>query len=99
MNAQRTERCEHCQRVKGEPVGNKRPARYCWKPHDEACRAAELWHLRNLRTVLERARELISTPRDMPAHLEAELALVLAIAVVDTQPPPAHPEATLSSPA
>lgn len=88
MNAQRNERCEHCQRVKGDPSGNKRPARYCWAEHDAACRAAELWHLRNLRTVLERARTLISTPRGTVDHANAETLLVLAIAVVDTQTPP-----------
>lgn len=88
MNAQRSERCESCKRPKGEPGGNKRPARYCWEQHDAACRAAELWHLQTLHSVLERARTLISTARDTPEHLQAELELVHAIAVVDTQTPP-----------
>jgi hypothetical protein len=88
MNSQRSERCESCKRVKGTEGSAKRPARYCWQQHDEACRSAELWHLRNLHTVLERARALISTARDTAEHRKAELELVLAIAVVDTQTPP-----------
>lgn len=97
MNAQRSERCESCTRVKGDSNSNKRPPRYCWKEHDEACKAAELWHLRNLKTVLERARTMISTPRGTREHTDAETLLVLAIAVVDTQTPPHPADPPLSS--
>lgn len=94
MNAQRSERCEFCTRVKGIPGSKKRPPRYCWQTHDDACRAAELWHLRYARAALELARELISTPRGTPEHLEKELQLVRALAVIDTQVPPTVPDET-----
>jgi len=89
MNSQRSERCPSCQRVKGDPGSKKRPTRYCWLEHDEACRAAELWTLRNVPALLDAGRKLISTPRGTPEHLAAELELVQAFAVLDTQQPPA----------
>lgn len=89
MNAQRSERCASCKRVKGDPASTKRPARYCWLEHGDACRAAELWGLRNVAGVVDVARKLVSTPRGTPEHLAAELELVRAIAVLDNQPPPA----------
>ncbi len=92
--AQQRDRCPTCKRVKGAPDSKKRPARYCWLEHDEACRAAELWALRNMGPVVDLARKLVSTPRGTPEHLAHELELVKAIAVLDTQAPPAEQLAT-----
>jgi hypothetical protein len=91
MNSQRSERCRSCHRVKGDPLSAKRPPRYCWLEHDDACRAAELWSLRNVAAVVEVARKLVSTPRGTAAHRAAELELVRTIAKLDTQPPPTAP--------
>lgn len=97
MNSQRSERCPSCKRVKGDPGSTKRPARYCWLEHDDACRAAELWGLRNVPAVIDAARKLVSTPRDTPEHLAAELELVRAMAVLDTQPIPPAPVETANT--
>jgi len=71
--------------VKGDPGSTKRPLRYCWLQHDAACRAAELYWLRNAGLVVEFARKLVSTPRNTIEHQRAELELVQALAVLDTQ--------------
>lgn len=97
MNSQRSERCPSCQRVKGDLGSTKRPPRYCWLEHDDACRAAELWSLRNVPKVLEAARKLISTPGGTVEHQAAELELVQAFAVLDSQPPPAAPVETATA--
>lgn len=91
MNSQRSERCPSCKRVKGDATSKKRPPRYCWLEHDDACRAAELWSLRNIGAVLDAARALVSTPRGTPEHLAAELELVRVMAVHDSQPAPVPP--------
>lgn len=91
MNSQRSDRCPSCKRVQGDPSSKKRPPRYCWLEHDDACRAAELWSLRNIGAVLEAARALVSTPRGTTEHLAAELELVRVMAVHDSQPPPVAP--------
>jgi len=91
MNSQRSERCPSCNRVRGEAGSTKRPPRYCWLEHDDACRAAELWGLRNVGAVIDACRKLVSTPRGTPEHLAAELELVRTMATVDTQAPPLAP--------
>lgn len=91
MNSQRSERCPSCERVKGDPSSTKRPPRYCWLENDNACRAAELWKLRNVPGILQAARKLISTPRGTEEHRAAELELVQAFAELDSQPPPVAP--------
>jgi hypothetical protein len=79
------ERCPACHRPKGDTTGKKRPARYCWLQHDDSCRAAELYVLRECARVVELARILISTPRGTPEHLAAELGLVAGIAAIDVR--------------